>query len=160
MKTIRFLFSSVIAMTLMMGGAVLNAQVPQGQDQQQEIQVSDSELESFANIMSKAQDAQNEAQMAIGKAIQNEPNLDRKRFQEIAQAQQQGNEVDMSPEEKKAYSAIQETIQKEQEKMDKKMASILKNNEMSQERYMEINQALRTDKELMNRFKNLMNKQQ
>jgi len=143
-----------------MPGVVLKAQVPQqGQVQQQNIEVSDSELESFANIMQEAQNVQREAQMVIRNSIKENSNMEMQRFQEISKAQQKGGEVNMSQEEKEAYSGIQKVIKEEQQKMDKKMASILEDHEMDRQRYMEINQALRRDKELLSRLKQIMSQQ-
>jgi hypothetical protein len=82
-----------------------------------------------------------------------------KRFQEISRAKRKGQNVEMSEKEKKAYSSIQKEIRKEQKKMRKKMNSIIEKHPMNQKRYMQINRALRKNKELQSRLKSLMSKQ-
>ncbi|MFP4621593.1 MAG: DUF4168 domain-containing protein [Bacteroidales bacterium] len=161
MRKIRNLFSLAVIFALVISSVSLKAQVPeQGQDQQPEIEVSDSELENFANIMQESQKVQKEAQGVVVKAIEDNPDLEMKRYQEISQAQQQGEEVDMTDEEEEAYSAVQKVVEEEQQKMDKKMTAILEDYEMTEERYMEINKALRTDKELQKRLEEFMPQQQ
>lgn len=150
------LFGLVVFATMMISAVGLNAQIPgSGQNQQQEIEVSDSELQTFAEIMQQAQQLQRQAQMSIMNAVK-ESDLEMNRFQEISQAQRQGQEVDMTQEEQEAYSDIQEVMNEEQEKMGEEITSVFDNSSMERQRYMEINTALRGNKELQDRLKQIM----
>ncbi|MGM0530669.1 MAG: DUF4168 domain-containing protein [Bacteroidota bacterium] len=161
MKKIRNLLSLGVIVTLMFSFANLEAQVPQqGQEQQPEIEVSDSELETFAKIMQATQELQKEAQMVLMQAIEDNPDITVQQYQEISQAKQQGGDSDLSEEEEEAFNSIQQVMQEEQKKMDENVSELLEEHEMEEERYMEINQALRSDKELQKRLEEFMPQQQ
>lgn len=89
-----------------------------------------------------------------------ESGMKMKRFQEISRAKRQGNEVEMTEDEKQNYASIQEVIKTEQQKMRKEMNTIIKDASMNKDRYMEINRALRQDKALQGRLKKIMGNQQ
>ncbi|MFW6101408.1 MAG: hypothetical protein ACOC90_08470, partial [Bacteroidota bacterium] len=93
-------------------------------------EVSDSELEVYANIMTDLQTEQKEAQEKMREAIEENPDMDMQRYQEISQARTQGGDADMSTEEEEAFSAIQKVIEEEQQKLDKKMESLLEEHGM------------------------------
>ena len=120
--------------------------------QQQDIEVSDSELEKFVEVSKALQQEQKSSQSVMIQAIK-ENELGMKRFQEITRAQRQGNEVDMTEREKKAYQAVKEVMKKEQQKMRKKMRTILKDHAMDRRRYVQISRALQNDQELQQRLK-------
>jgi hypothetical protein len=129
------------------------------QDQQLNTEVTDSELQTFLGIMKQAQTVQRKVRSNMMNAIK-ESGMEMKRFQEISRAKRQGNEVEMTDNEKDAYASIQEVIKTEQQKMRKEMDSIIQNASMDKNRYMEINSALRQDKELQGRLKKIMGRQQ
>lgn len=129
------------------------------QDQQLNTEVTDSELQAFVGIMQQAQTVQRKVRSNMMNAIK-ESGMEMKRFQEISRAKRQGNEVEMTDNEKDAYASIQEVIKTEQQKMRKEMDSIIQNASMDKNRYMEINSALRQDKELQGRLKKIMGRQQ
>ncbi len=161
MKQMRNFFSLVVIAILMFSFTVLDAQTPQeGQGQQPEIEVSDSELETFATIMQAIQEFQKDAQMVITQTIADNPDIDMQQYQEISKAKRQGQEVDLSEEEEEAFNAIQQVIQEQQKKMDEEIESLLEEHEMEQKRYMEINHALQKDKELQERLQKFMTPQQ
>ena len=156
---IKNLLGLVIVSVMMASGPGIKAQnLNQGQQQRQQIEVSDSELETFAKIMGEAQAVQRQSQNSMMKAIK-ESGMNMKRFQEISRAQRQGNEVEMSEEEKKAYSEIQKVMKQEGQKMRNKMNSIIKKYSMDRKRYIQINRALRKDKQLQSRLKSIMSNQ-
>jgi len=130
-----------------------------GNQQQQEIEVSDSELQTFAQIMQEVQQAQKVSQGAMLKAIKDN-GLEVQRYQEIARAQQKGQDANMSSEEEKAYQAVQEVLKQEQQKMRQKMNSILENYSMDRQRYIRISRALQKDQELQQRLQQLRQQQQ
>lgn len=161
MKRIKNLFSLVILVTLMFSVSDLEAQIPQqGQGQQQDIEVSDSELKTFAKIMQAIQEYQKDAQMVIMEAVQKNPDITIKQYQKISQARQRGQKLDLSEKEKAAFNEIQQVTKEEQKRMDEKINSIFKEHEMGQKRYMQINKALQTDKELQKRLQQFMTPQQ
>ncbi|MGM0530262.1 MAG: hypothetical protein ACQER7_02810, partial [Bacteroidota bacterium] len=141
--TIKKIFSLVIVAIMTSATVGLKAQnLNQNQQQQQEIEVSDSALQTFAEIMREAQAVQKQSQGVMMKAIE-ENDLGMKRFQEISQAKRQGEDIEMTEEEEEAYASIEQVMQEEQQKMKEKMSSIIQEYSMDEQRYMEINRALR-----------------
>lgn len=129
------------------------------QNQQVNTEVTDSELQTFVEIMQQAQTVQRKIRSNMMNAIK-ESGMKMKRFQEISRAKRQGNEVEMTEDEKQNYASIQEVIKTEQQKMRKEMNTIIKDASMNKDRYMEINRALRQDKALQGRLKKIMGNQQ
>jgi len=157
---IRNLFGLVMVAIMMVSGAGVKAQnLNLNQNQQQaQTEVTDSELKTFAKIMREAQSVQRQSQSSMMKAIK-ESGIKMKRFQEISRAKRQGNNVEMTEQEKQAYSSIQKVMQQEQQKMRKQMNALIKKYSMGKQRYMQINRALRKDKNLQSRLKKIMSKQ-
>jgi hypothetical protein len=159
MKRIQVITMMAMAL-LMVGGLTAKAQInPNSGQQQQSIEVSDSELQTFAQIMQKVQQEQKKSQGKMLEAIKNN-GMEVKRYQEIARAKNQGQNVEMTDQEQKAYQAIQQVMKKEQQKMNQKMQSILKQHKMGRRRYIQISRALQQDKELQKRLQNLQSNQQ
>jgi hypothetical protein len=156
---IKNLLGLIVVAVMMTTSPGLKAQtLNQGQQQGQQIEVSDSELKTFAKIMREAQPVQRQSQNNMMKAIQNS-GIKMKRFQEISRARSQGNKVEMTEKEKKAFSEIRKVMKQEQQKMNKKMSSIIDNYSMTKKRYIQINRALRKSKQLQNRLKSIIGKQ-
>ena len=156
---IKNLLGLVVVAVIMTASPGLKAQtLNQGQQLGQQIEVSDSELNTFAKIMREAQSVQRQSQNSMMKAIQNS-DIKMKRFQEISRARSQGNKVEMTEKEKQAFSEIQKVMKQEQQKMRKKMSSIIEKYSITQKRYMQINRALRKNKQLQNRLKSIIGKQ-
>jgi hypothetical protein len=156
---IKNLLGLVVVAVMMTTSPGLKAQtLNQGQQQGQQIEVSDSELNTFAKIMREAQSVQRQSQNSMMKAIQNS-DIEMKRFQEISRARRQGNKVEMTEKEKQAFSEIQKVMKQEQQKMRKKMSSIIEKYSITKKRYMQINRALRKNKQLQNRLKSIIGKQ-
>jgi hypothetical protein len=127
------------------------------QGQAQNIEVSDGELETFIKVSTELQQMQMKSRQKMGKIIKDN-GMEMKRYQEINRAKQQGQEIEMTEKEEKAYAAIQKEMQKEGKGMQRKMQKILQKHEMKRQRFMQISKALRTDKELQNRFKKVQQK--
>ncbi|MFO8235169.1 MAG: DUF4168 domain-containing protein [Bacteroidales bacterium] len=157
MKHLKNLFSLVVATTLILSAIGLEAQVSEG-DQQQD--VSDEELETFVQVLNETQEYERNAQEEITQAIEENPDIDLQRYQEIMQAQQQGQEADMTEKEQEAFSEIQEFAQSKQVELDKKRGEILQDYGMDEQRYTEINQAVQTDQELMQKVQQMMREKQ
>ena len=157
---IKNLFGLLVMAVMMTSAPVLKAQqnLNLKQGQQQQVKVSDSELKTFAKIMREAQGVQRQSQRVMMTAIRNS-GIEMKRFQEISRAKRQGKEVNMTEKEKKAYSTIRDTMKQEQQKMQQKMSSIIEKHSMDKKRYMEINRALRGNKELQKKLKKIMSQQ-
>lgn len=127
------------------------------QGQSQDIEVSDNELETFIEISTELQQMQMQARQKMGKIIKDN-GMEMKRYQEIARAKQQGQEIETTKKEDEAYAAIQEAMKKESQGMQKDMQKILQKYKMKRQRFMQISKALRTDKELQNRFQKVQQK--
>jgi hypothetical protein len=148
----------IVSFLFINAGVSQTVPVKQGsQGKAQDIEVSDSELETFIKVSTELQQMQMQARQRMGKIIKDN-GMEMKRYQEIARAKQQGQEVEMTKKEEKAYAAIQKEMKKEGQGMQKDMQKILKKHEMKQKRFQQIAQALRSDKELQNRFKKVQQK--
>ena len=133
---------------------------PKGtQEASQNIEVSDSELETFIKVSGDLQMIQMQFQQKMGKIIQDN-GMKMQRYQQIARGKQQGQEMDLTKEEEKAYVSIQEKIRQESQGLKQEMQDVLAKYSMDQKRYMQISKALRQDKELQNRFKKIQQKHQ
>jgi len=133
---------------------------PKGaQEAPQNIEVSDSELETFIKVSGDLQMLQMNFQQKMGKIIQDN-GMKMQRYQQIARGKQQGQEMELSKEEEKAYVSIQEKIKQESQGLKKEMQDVLAKYSMDQKRYMQVSKALRQDKELQNRFKKMQKKHQ
>ncbi len=130
----------------------------ESQKQAQDIEVSDKELETFMKVSTELQQMQMQARQKMGKIIKDN-GMEMKRYQKIARAKQQGKEIETTKKEDKAYSAIQKEMQKQSKSMKKDMQKVLQKHGMKQKRFKQISKAIRTDKELQNRFKKLQQKQ-
>jgi len=151
----------LVAVFLMTGVAGVQAQDfnPNQSQQQKQIEVSDSELQTFAKIMQEVRKEQKSSQGVMLKAIKDN-GLDVKRYQEIARAKRQGNDAKMTSKEKKAYQAVQKVMKQEQQKMRQKMGSILKQYKMERRRYVRISRALQRDKQLQQRLSEIRKQKQ
>ena len=126
---------------------------------QQDIEVSESELQTFLDIAKEMQMLQYQMQNKMVQLIKDSP-MTLERFKEISSKQQQGQQAEMTGEEKTAMSDLQKQMMKEHQAVNTKMDSILDGYAMKQSRYMAISKALQTDKELQNRLKQLQQKGQ
>ena len=151
----------MLVVVLMMAGATTSygQNFNPNNQQQQEIEVSDSELQTYVKIMQEIRQEQKSSQGKMLKAIK-ENGLEVKRYQEIARAKRQGKHADMSWKEKKAYQAIQKVMKQEQQKMRKKMGQVLKQYKMERRRYVRISRALQRDKQLQQRLSDIRKEKQ
>ncbi|MFP4046430.1 MAG: DUF4168 domain-containing protein [Bacteroidales bacterium] len=158
MKLLKNLFSLTVTATLILSFVSLYGQNPQqGQSQQQD--VSDEELEIFVKVLQETQDYEKKAQEEITQKIEEHPDIDLQKYQEIMQAQQQGQEADMTEEEEQAFNEMQEFAQSKQVELDKKRGKVLKDFGMSEEKFTEINQAVQSNQELMQKVQQMMREQ-
>ena len=129
-------------------------QMPQQGQQQVDIDVSDKEMERFVKVSDELQVVQQKAQKKMMSAIQ-ENGLDVQRYSEIEQANRTGQEVDMTDKEKAAYEKTSKVVQSEQMKIQQEAQKLLQEHDFEQQRYMKISQALRSDQELMKKYRKM-----
>jgi len=129
-------------------------QMPQQGQQQVDIDVSDKEMERFVKVSDELQTVQQKAQKKMMSAIE-ENGLDVQRYSEIEQANRSGKEVDMTDKEKAAYEKTSKVVQSEQMKIQQEAQKLLQKHDFEQQRYMKISQALRSDQELMQKYREL-----
>ncbi|MFO8236426.1 MAG: DUF4168 domain-containing protein [Bacteroidales bacterium] len=150
-------FFSLLAISLgiVLGGTVNAQDFNSGANQnQQQMEISDEELQNFVEASQEIQMLNNELQDKMVELIENsDMGLDR--FQEISQMQQQGQDASLSEEEESIMASIQEEMQKEQQAMRPKMDGILEDHGLDAERYMAISRAMQTDEELQQRYQEM-----
>ena len=128
-------------------------------DQNVDVEVSDEELQNFLSASQEIQMLQLEMQQKLIEMVKNS-SMSVERFQAISQKQQQGQQPQLSEEEKKAMESLQKQYMEEQQTLKPRMDSILLKYSFDQQRFMAISKAMRTDKELQKRFKELQQKKQ
>ncbi|MFW6019865.1 MAG: DUF4168 domain-containing protein [Bacteroidales bacterium] len=137
----------------------LNAQTvtPQQQQQQQEGgEISDADLKKYAKVskdLEKSQESSQEEQ----KKIVTDNGMKVERFSEISRAKQSGEEIDMSSEEEAQFEKISQKLQEYSQKSQQKAQSILEKHDMEQQKFMQIRQQVRQDKELQKRLEAIEN---
>ncbi len=147
---------SLVLFTLI--GLVSTAQTMQmpSQGQQKDIDVSEKEMQRFVKASDELQVMQQDAQKKMMKTIEDN-GMDVKRYSEIERATRSGQDVDMSKKEEQAYQKTTTAVQQEQMKLQKEAVEILEKHDFERQRFMEISQALRTDKELLEEYKEIKN---
>lgn len=151
-RSLAVLFTAVM---VVVGGFSTHAQqLDMNQQQTPDIEVSDSELQRFADAMGEIQAIQQQSQQKMQKAIQDE-GMKVPRYQEIVKAKRSGGDAEMTDKEQKAFNGAQEKISKEQQKMGQEMQKILKKHDFGEQRFMQISRAMRSDQELQQRFREL-----
>lgn len=123
-------------------------------------EVSDSELNKFADAYKAVQMENQEVQQSMVEMIQKE-GLELDRFQSIQQATVNPEvEVDATREELANYKKVMAGIEKMQPKLQEDMAKLIADNGLSLDRYQEIGAALQSDQELQQKLQAIMMKQQ
>lgn len=155
-------------------GTTLNAQVRQQPTQQQQqpqmqmqqqapnTEVSEEELQKFADIAQNIEKEQSEVEQQMI-AILEKHNLDVQKFQMIQQSQQmQGNEGELpegvTDEDMQNFTAAMGEIQQKQQQNQEKMMAVISDGGMEVERFQEIQMALQQDQDLQQRFRSMMEK--
>ncbi|AVR47455.1 hypothetical protein C7S20_11830 [Christiangramia fulva] len=143
----------ILAMGIMPGNAQ-NTQMPQ----QQKVEVNDAELAKFAEAFQKMRLANQEAQQKMMQIIQ-EKGMELQRFNEVHQAQQNpDSDVKMTADEKEKYKEIVAEFQALQPSFQKRMEDIISESGLTVDRYQELAMALRSDQELQQRLKDILQK--
>lgn len=106
--------------------------------QENETDVSDTELEQFANAYEKVQEVSQASQNEMIEMVQAK-GLDIDRYNKIMNAQQDpSQEVNVSDEELEKVKVINEELKKIEEKSNKKIEKTISDNSLTVERYQQI----------------------
>jgi len=144
------LYSLILIFT--MAASVAFAQVPQQMPQQQEIDVSDGEINQFASVFVELQSMNQGVQQEMMSAVEEE-GIEVQRFNQIMQAQQDPNrEVDANEEELQNFAKASQAVEQIQAKVQKEMEKVITKNDLTVQRYQQIMMAVRTDTELQQRL--------
>lgn len=126
------------------------------QQQQEKIEVSDAELQKFAQAYQQMRLVNQEAQQKMLKVVQDE-GFEVQRFNEIHQASMDPNkEVEMTDEEKAKHEETVKKIEAMQPEFQTKMEEVITSSGLSLERYQQLAMALQTDPQLQQRLRDVM----
>jgi len=119
------------------------------QPPQTDTDVSDKEVETFADAFVDAREVQANAQEKMVDVIEDE-GLDVETYQKIAQAAQRGQakEADASDEEIEKFENASNKLREVQGEIEKKVKDAVEENGMEMKRFQEISQAAQQDPEL------------
>lgn len=156
---------SILLSVIFLSGTSLFAQLnktqqaptmQQAPQQAPKIKVSDTELENFGHALKSVQEASQDAQQKLVSYIQEE-GLTPERYNELRKAEMDpANDVTPTAEEKKAKAKVDDKIAEVGDKIKKQQDGILKENNLTEDRFQAIATALRSDQELMGRFQKMM----
>ncbi|MBT8295701.1 MAG: DUF4168 domain-containing protein, partial [Gramella sp.] len=140
-----------------LGTATITAQnVTTPQQQQQQIEVSDAELNEFAEVFQKMRMMNQQVQQEM-MAVVKDGNLELQRFNEIHEAKMDPKkEVETTAEEEKKYEGVITEIEEMQPEFQKKMEDVISESDLSMERYQQLAMALRSNAELQQRLQEIM----
>ncbi len=149
------LFSSLL-FVFALGTASVTAQSTTMPQQQEKIEVSDAELEKFADVFQKMRMMNQQVQQEMMAVVTNE-DLELQRFNEIHQAEMDPNkDIETTTEEDKKYKAVVAEIEVIQPKYQKKMQEVITESDLDMERYQQLAMALRSDVELQQRLQEIL----
>lgn len=124
--------------------------------QEQSVDVSDQELEKFANVYIEVQ---SESQKMQGEAVEviEKGGMDVERFNELANAQNNPNqEVEAKEEELEKVNVIGTKIQKIQMDFQERVSGMIEKEGLTVQRYQEVYQAIQQDQDLQQKFGELI----
>ncbi|MCF8218113.1 MAG: DUF4168 domain-containing protein [Bacteroidales bacterium] len=129
----------------------LSAQTVTPQQQQQGGEITDADLKKYAKVSKDLEEMQKGGQ-ADQKKIVKDHGMEVARFSEISRAKQSGQDIEMTAEEEAKFKKISQKLQEYNKQHQQKAMDILKKHNMQQQKYMQIRQKLRQDKELQKRL--------
>lgn len=135
------------------------AQQPMPQQQATNIDVSEGELEEFVEATIELQEVQTAYQAKMTNAI-TENGLEPQEFQQMAQAKQTGKEMSADAKKQESFTAAMSSVMALQQKMQTEQKEIIGEYDMTQQEYGQIATALRSDKELAEKFRKMMAEEQ
>lgn len=149
-------FFSSLLFVFALGTASVTAQSTAMPQQQEKIEVSDAELEKFADVFQKMRMMNQQVQKEMMAVVTNE-DLELQRFNEIHQAEMDPNkDIETTSEEDKKYKAVVAEIEVIQPKYQKQMQEVITESDLSMERYQQLAMALRSDVELQQRLQEIL----
>lgn len=132
-----------------------NTQATPQQQENQQIEVSDAELEKFAQAYQGIQVANQEAQREMISVVEDH-DLDVKTFNEIHQAKMENRNVTASEEDQEKHREAVTEIEAMQPEIQSNMEEIITNQGLTVERYQEIAIAMQDDPQLQQRLQQIL----
>lgn len=135
----------------------LTAQVPGGTQQQGNAEeVTDAEIENFAESFGEVQQIQQQHQQKMQEAVE-ESGLSVQEYQQIAQATSNPNsDAEVSQEEQRKYEAASQQVQSVQENMQSAVEEKLDEHDLDMNRFQQIYMQMRQDEELQEKVQEKM----
>ncbi|UJH92232.1 DUF4168 domain-containing protein [Antarcticibacterium sp. 1MA-6-2] len=148
--------STLLVCAGLFSGTAVIAQVPQAnQQQEQQVKVTDAELEKFAAAYQGIQVANQDAQKKMIAAVE-EQDLKIETFNEIHQAKMQNKKVEASKEDQEKHAKAVETLDKLQPEIQAQMEKIITDAGLTVERFEQINTAMQSNPEILQRLQKIM----
>lgn len=123
---------------------------------QSETEISDEELQKFANAYKQMQVMGQQAQQKMVQSVEEE-GMEIERFNEIHQASMDADaESDATDDEKATHKKIVTKLDTMQQDFQDKLTKVVENQDMDMERYQMIATALQTDTELQQRLQKML----
>lgn len=123
------------------------------QGQTQQVEVSDAELEKFAQAFQEMRMLNQQAQQEMAQVVEEE-GMDIQRFNEIHQATvDPAKEVDVTEEEQEQFQEITSELQGMQERFQKQMQEVITEQDLTIQEYEQIATQLQNDPELQERLR-------
>ncbi|WP_318308854.1 DUF4168 domain-containing protein [Flagellimonas crocea] len=127
---------------------------------QEQLEVSDAELNKIATAFPDIQQVNMEAQQKVMKTVE-ESGFEPNRFNELYQAAASPEKtMDVSDEEKERFGKLMNEIQQMQVGFTQQIEKIISDEGMTLDRYQKIAMALQRDTELQNRLRTLLEQKQ
>jgi len=149
-------FFSSLLFLFAIGTASVAAQSTNMQAQQQKVEVSDAELNEFAEVFQKMRILNQQIQQEMMAVVQ-EKDFELQRFNEIHQAKMDPKkDIETTDKEDKKYDAVVSELETIQPEFQQKMQTVIQDSDLSMERYQQLAMALRSDAELQKRLQEAM----
>ncbi len=145
---------SIMAATVMMPFAA-NAQQPVPQQSAPAVDVSDEQLQDFAEATVEMQGIQQEYQEEMAESI-TEEGLTTMEFQQMAQAKQMGKESEASEDKQAAFEKALAAVMAIQQEMTEKQREVIADFDMSEQEYAQITQAVQQDPDMAKKLRAMM----
>lgn len=164
MKFLQHSAAFFLGFLLLAGSAFAQGQMQQ-QQQAQPDSISDEELEKFVLVTNELQQIQQESQKEV-ESILSDKEMDMQRFQQIMMSRQNpqmADSVEITEQEEETIEEIEPQLQQMQQQSRQEMMGAMQENELEPQRFEAISQALQSDPDIMNRFKEIaqeMNEQE
>lgn len=170
---LKYILTALLAFTMLACGSdedTTNQEANQNSSDQQteqfqpnqqaaaDVEVSEEELEKFAEVTMVAQQIQQESQQEMI-ALVEEEGLDVQTYNTIAEArfgEQDESELDVSEEDIQKFDAASSEIESMQAGVEQEMTEAIEAEGMDMDRFMQINRAMQQDQELQQRMQEMM----